>query len=56
MQANSWCHNYSSFILPFPSGKCRKDEKKYKYFNISRAKKAFFMIFENFSKLYFGQI
>ena len=56
MQANSWCHSYSSFILPSQSGKCRKNEKKYKYFNISRAKKAFFMIFENSSKLSFGKI
>ena len=28
MQANSQCHNYSSFIRPFESGNCGKKGKK----------------------------
>ena len=33
MQPNSW-HKYSTFICPFESGKCGKEEKKCKNLNI----------------------
>ena len=52
MQTNSW--HYSTFIYPFESGKCQKEEKNHENLNILRTKrdkikKVFFIVFEQLS-------